>query len=118
MIYKASECNMPSLVTKHFVQFDVSPVTAVTYTLHLLEPKILWRNRSWSIALVAPEHFSATSVFIQFFSCLDKQVYSEMDDIKRITIHLPNFQDDKPTSNCSHFRFKLPKWDWNHMKDF
>ena len=61
MICEASGGILPNLVIYHHERFYVSPFIVVGYPLHLLDPKILWGNKPWWIALIALELFSATS---------------------------------------------------------
>ena len=47
MICEASGGILPDLVTNHHVRFNVSPFTVVDYLLWLLDPEILWEDKSW-----------------------------------------------------------------------
>ena len=46
MICEASGGILPNLVIYHHVRFYVSPFMVVDYLLHLLDPEILWGDKS------------------------------------------------------------------------
>ena len=58
---KKSRCRMPwKPLDKTFSNANCDFLPSFCYALHILDPKILWGNKLWWTAQVAPELFSAT----------------------------------------------------------